>query len=72
VHDVAFLVVAFIDKVLLGVNTVLGKGGGALYKQYKAIKARQTISSMLYSGPYGIYRIRKPFNKESVSYDNIK
>jgi hypothetical protein len=51
---------------------VLGKGGGALDKQYKAIKASPTISSILHSGPYGSYRIRKPFNKESVSYDHIK
>ena len=46
---------------------MLGKGcvlGGALDKQYKAIKASQTISSILHSGPYGICRIRKPVNKE--------
>jgi hypothetical protein len=47
-------------------------GGGALDKQYKAIKASPTISSILHSGPYGIYRIRKPVNKESVSYDHIQ
>ena len=67
-----FLVVAFIDKVLWGVNTVLGKGyvGGATSdKQYKAIKASPTISSILHSG---LYHIRKPVNKESVSIDHFK
>jgi hypothetical protein len=60
------VVVAFIDKILYGVNTVLGKecvGGGGLDKQYKAIKPSPTISSILHSGPYGIYYIRKPLNK---------
>jgi hypothetical protein len=56
----------------LGVNNVLGKGGGALDKQYKAIKASPTISSILHSGPYGSYHIRKTFNKESVFCDHIK
>jgi hypothetical protein len=67
--------VAFIDKVLYGVTTVLGKGcvgGEELDKQYEAIKASPTVSSILHSGPYGIYRIRKPVNKESVSSDHIK
>jgi hypothetical protein len=70
-----FFVVAFIDKVLYGVNTVLGKGcvgGGELDKQYEAIKASPTVSSILHIGPYGIYLIRKPVNKESVSNDHIK
>ena len=44
-------------------------GGGALDKQYKG---SPTISSILHSGPYGIYYIRKPVNKESVSNDHIK
>jgi hypothetical protein len=63
--------VVFIDRVLWGVNIVLGKGcvcvcvgGGGLDKQYKAIKAIPTISSILHTGPYGIYHIRKPVNKE--------
>ena len=47
-------------------------GGGALDKQYKVIKASQTISSILHRGPYGIYHIRKPVNKESVSDDHIE
>ena len=47
-------------------------GGGALDKQYKAIKASPTISSILHRGPYGIYHIRKPVNKESVSDDHIE
>jgi len=54
---------------------VLGKGcvgKGALEKQYKAIKASPTISSILHSGPYGIYHVRKPVNKESASSDHIK
>jgi hypothetical protein len=51
---------------------VLGKGGGALDKQHKAIKASPTISSILHSGPYGIYHIKKIVNKESVSYYHIK
>ena len=54
---------------------MLGKrcvGGGALDIQYKAIKASPTISSILHSGPYGIYHVRKPVNKESVSNDHIK
>jgi hypothetical protein len=51
---------------------VLGKGGRALDKQYNAIKASPTISSILHSGPYGSYHIRKPVNKESVSNDFIK
>jgi hypothetical protein len=51
---------------------VLGKGGGALDKQYKALKASPTISSILHSGPFGIYHIIKPVNKESVSYYHIK
>ena len=51
---------------------MLGKGGVALDKQYKAIRASPTICSILHSDPYGIYRIRKPVNKESVSYDHIK
>jgi len=54
---------------------VLGKGcvgGGASDKPYKAIKASPTISSILHSGPYGVYHIRKPGNKESVSSDHIK
>ena len=66
---------AFIDKALLGVNTVLRKGcvgGGASDKPYKAIKASPTISSVLHSGPYGVYHIRKPVNKESVSNNHIK
>jgi hypothetical protein len=67
--------VAFIDQILYGVNTVPGKGcvgGGALGKQYKAIKASPTISSILHSGPYGSYHIRKPFNKESICNKYIK
>jgi len=62
--------VAFIDKALLGVNTVLGKGcvgGGASDKQYKAIKASPTISSVLHSGPYGVYHIRKPVVYEETT-----
>ena len=54
---------------------MLGKecvDGGASDKQYKAIKASPAISSILQSGPYGIYNIRKPVNKESVSNDHIK
>jgi hypothetical protein len=51
---------------------VLGKGGGALDKQYKAIKASPTISSILHSGPFGIHHIRKPVNKESVSNYHTK
>jgi hypothetical protein len=47
-------------------------GWGALYKQQKAIKASPAISSTLHSGPYGIYHIRKPVNKESVSNEYIK
>jgi len=47
-------------------------GWGALDKQYKALKASPTISTTLHSGPYGIYHIRKPVNKESVSNDHIK
>ena len=39
-------------------------GGGALDKQYKAIKASPTICSILHSGLYGIYHIGKPVNKE--------
>jgi hypothetical protein len=64
-----------IDKVLYGVNSVLEKGcvgGGGLDKQYEAIKASPTVSSILRSGPYGIYHIRKSVNKESVSIDHIK
>ena len=41
-------------------------------KQYKAIKASPTISSILHRGPYDVYRIRKPVNKDSVSSDHIK
>jgi hypothetical protein len=70
-----FLVVAFIDNILYGVNTVLGKGcvgGGALDKQQKAIKASPTISSILLSGPYGSYHIRKPVNKDSICSEYIK
>ena len=46
---------------------MLGKvcvGGGALDKQYKAIKASPTISSVLHIGPYGLRRIGKPVNKK--------
>jgi hypothetical protein len=67
--------VAFIDNVLYGVNTVLGKGyvgGGGLDKQYKAIKSSPTLSTILHCGPYGNYHIRKPVNKEIVSNDHIK
>jgi hypothetical protein len=67
--------VAFIDKVLYGVNTVLGKGCvgvGGLDTQYKAFKASPTISSILHSGPYGSSNIRKHVNKESVSNYHIK
>ena len=46
--------------------------GGALDKQYKVIKACPTVSSILHSGPYGIYHIRKSVNKESVSNGYIK
>ena len=46
--------------------------GGGLDKQNEAIKASPTISSILHSGPYGIYYIRKALNKESVSYDHFK
>jgi len=41
-------------------------------KQYKAIKASPTISSILQSSPYGIYFIRKSLKKESVSTAHIK
>ena len=47
-------------------------GGRALDKQYKAIKASPTISSVLQSGSYGIYQIRTPVNKESVSNEHSK
>jgi hypothetical protein len=67
--------VAFIDEVLDGVNNVLGKGcvgWGVLDKQYIAIKAGPSMSNVLHSGPNGIYYIRKPVGKESVSNDHIK
>jgi hypothetical protein len=54
---------------------VLGKGcvgGGELDEQYKAIKASLTISSILHSGPYGSYHIRKPDNKECICNEYIK
>jgi hypothetical protein len=69
-----FLVVAFIDKILQGVNTVLGKGcvgGGALDKQYKAIKASPAIFSILHSGPYGSYHVRKPVNNISICNEYV-
>jgi hypothetical protein len=59
----------------LRLNTVLGKGcvgGGGLDKQHKAIKASPTISCVLHSSPYGIFHIRKPVNKESVSSDHME
>jgi len=49
----------------------LGQWEG-LDKQYKAIKASPAISSILHNGPYGIYYIRKPLNKGTVSTDHIK
>jgi hypothetical protein len=54
---------------------VLGKGCvgvGGLDKQHRAIKASPIIPSILHSGPYDIYHITKPVNKESVSKDHIK
>ena len=45
---------------------MLGKGcvgGGALDKEYNAIKASPTLSNILHSGPYGIYHVNVNVNK---------